>query len=788
VTLTYFKPEMEATVEESAATFRFVGYLPLAGPADDPDLTPPYPGVTDKLTIRDWNAPFELNNKRIRPRDEKYWERYRTTPKAYITRMKGEQLFGSRFGTVTGLRIAPAPGSTPEQTAGSLREQLLSELDPRAAGLQFEPTRERLLAASRGGTDFGAMFLMFSGLLILAALLLVGLLFRLVLERRAREVGLLLAAGYSTRQVRRILLVEGTAVAAVGALLGVVLAVLYARAMLLVLTGLWPDAEVGRYLGLHVTWLSIVIGFFGSVLVATGSIWWSVRGLVLVPPPALLLGETRAVENASPSARRPVAALIGSLILGVIGLGLLLAGTTRANPDERSMAFFGGGGLLLAAGIVLARALFRSAPIGSITHRGVTGLTILGGRNARRNPTRSLLAATLIAFATFLVVSVESFRRKPDEDFLKPDGGSGGFRLVAESDVPLFQPFDRGAGKDDLLDRLQEVYQQAESRDPGGPGRQKRLARATDTLETVKVFSLRLQGGDDASCLNLFQAGRPRVLGVPDDLVARGGFRFSQTTAATDEERGNPWRLLTKPLDDGAIPVVAEQNTALFMLKTPVGGTLTILDEHGSGVRVRIVGTLQDSPFQSELLMSDANFRKLYPRLVGYRAFLIDVPPDRQGELTELLEAGLRANGLTVTPTVEKVAVYQAVVGAYLSTFQFLGGFALLLAILGLGVVVLRSVWERVGELALLRAVGYRTRDLQTMIVAETLLVLAIGLAIGVVAAVASVLPNLALGGELPGARFFVLALAVGAVGFVVAGLATAGVARLPLVPALRKE
>ena len=236
------------------------------------------------------------------------------------------------------------------------------------------------------------------------------------------------------------------------------------------------------------------------------------------------------------------------------------------------------------------------------------------------------------------------------------------------------------------------------------------------------------------------------------------------------------------------MPVFAEQNTALFMLKTPVGGTLTVPDEAGSPVPVRIVGTLQDSVFQSELLMSDANFRKLFPRQEGFQVFLIDVPADQETAVTNLLEAGLRPNGFVVTRATDKVAAYQAVVGAYLTTFQLLGGFALMLAVLGLGVVVLRSVWERVGELAVLRAVGYRTGALQTLVLAETLLVLLIGLGVGVAAAVASVLPNLALGGTVPWPRLLGLLALVSAAGLAVALLATAGVARAPLIPALRKD
>jgi putative ABC transport system permease protein len=187
-------------------------------------------------------------------------------------------------------------------------------------------------------------------------------------------------------------------------------------------------------------------------------------------------------------------------------------------------------------------------------------------------------------------------------------------------------------------------------------------------------------------------------------------------------------------------------------------------------------------------LMSDANFRKLYPRQEGFRVFLIDTPPGRESDVANLLETGLSANGFTATRTTDKVAAYQAVVGAYLTTFQLLGGFALLLAVLGLGVVVLRSVWERVGELALLRAVGYKTGALQTLILTETLFVLLIGLGVGVLAAVASVLPNLALGGSVPWVRLALLLVLVSAAGLVVAVLATAGVARVPLIPALRKD
>ena len=80
----------------------------------------------------------------------------------------------------------------------------------------------------------------------------------------------------------------------------------------------------------------------------------------------------------------------------------------------------------------------------------------------------------------------------------------------------------------------------------------------------------------------------------------------------------------------------------------------------------------------------------------------------------------------------------------YLGTFQILGGLGLLLGSVGLGVVVLRNVLERRGELALLLAVGFRPRSLKWLLVSEHGALLLLGLGGGGVAAAAvAVLPAL---------------------------------------------
>src|SRR5205823_9631584 len=58
ITLSYFEPEIEGRLREKSVTFRLHSLVPLQGEASDPDVTPEFPGITDKLDIREWNPPF----------------------------------------------------------------------------------------------------------------------------------------------------------------------------------------------------------------------------------------------------------------------------------------------------------------------------------------------------------------------------------------------------------------------------------------------------------------------------------------------------------------------------------------------------------------------------------------------------------------------------------------------------------------------------------------------------------------------------------------------------------
>ena len=81
------------------------------------------------------------------------------------------------------------------------------------AGIVVQPVRAKAIEASEGTTDFGQYFFYFSFFLVVAALLLTGLFFRVGVEQRLREIGLLEAIGLPPSGVRGLFLREGAVLA-----------------------------------------------------------------------------------------------------------------------------------------------------------------------------------------------------------------------------------------------------------------------------------------------------------------------------------------------------------------------------------------------------------------------------------------------------------------------------------------------------------------------------------------------------------------------------------------------
>ncbi|HEY4492281.1 MAG TPA: FtsX-like permease family protein, partial [Acidobacteriota bacterium] len=252
VDLSYYAAGSGSALTTRKAKFRVRGISAMKGLAADRHLAPEYPGIQDAERISEWSPPFPIDLNLIRPKDEEYWEQYRATPKAFVSLQSAQQLWGSRFGNLTSLRLEKRRG-----IEAAFGKELLSSLRPAEAGFVFLPVKEQGLRAAEGSTDFSSLFLGFSIFLIASAVLLAALLFRLAVEQRSNEVGLLLAVGYPLRRVLRRFLREVVVLAAVGCGLGVLLGLAYAWLLLKALQTLWISAIGAPFVTLHVTAFSV---------------------------------------------------------------------------------------------------------------------------------------------------------------------------------------------------------------------------------------------------------------------------------------------------------------------------------------------------------------------------------------------------------------------------------------------------------------------------------------------------------------------------------------------------
>jgi len=429
--------------------------------------------------------------------------------------------------------------------------------------------------------------------------------------------------------------------------------------------------------------------------------------------------------------------------------------------------FFGAGLTLLIACLYYLSAWLRRTDRGTIHGTGFWSLSLLGVRNSTYRPGRTVLCVSLIASAAFIVVAVDAFRRSGPEA-LDRKSGSGGYPLLADSLLPLVPDPNTEAGREAL------------NLDATGP---------TSALNGLTFTRFRVRTGDDTSCLNLYQPRNPRIVAPTEDFISSNRFAFQKTLAASDEEKANPWLLLQREFPDGAIPVFGDANSLTYVMHLGVGDEL-VLNEANKPIRLRVVGALTDSVFQSELVMSEKHFVQLFPEIQGYQFFLIDTPDhSRASEAATALEDRLSDFGLDVTSTGERLASFHRVENTYLSTFQMLGGLGLILGTLGMAAVLLRNVFERRRELALLRVVGYNSLHFALMVIAENVLMLVSGLAIGFVCALLAIAPVFfERGGRLPNISLGLLLLGVLLSGTIASLVATLAALRSPLLPALRAE
>ena len=749
IEVTYYSVSTDEAYITETVLFRLKGILPIEGISADRDIIPEFPGIHDTDDMSEWESPFPIDYTLIRAKDEAYWDAYRATPKAFIPLGIGKRLWKNRFGDLTTVRFGVMPGSDVQTTRTRFETEFLKKIQPDHVGFQFLSLQADGLQASAGATDFGMLFGSLSGFIIIAVALLVAMLFRVGVEQRSREIGILQAVGYPLAKIRRRFLYEGGSVAGIGSLLGCLLAVGYAKLMIFGLQTWWLPAIGTPFMELHVNPTSLVSGVLIALAVVMISIRLTVQQLGETRTTALLAGETDFAEITLTHETKQTEFSARMAILKNIVIALVVVlfaffvifdkwfidtfGTWIVDPIIDFLLFIL---TIIGFGWDAFGRWLKSQRVPRRLNRMRFAL-----KNAARQPGRSTTCVKTISLACCIIVAVGANRHDapPETEYA----------FVAESALPLHYSLNTPDGKFEL--GFSE--------------------EASELLSESEIFPFRVLPGEDVSCLNLYQPQKPQILGAPGAMLNE--YPWSQIRIVQPE--------------GGRAPAIGDANSLRWILHHNPNDDFIVQDEFGKPLNLELE-TIENSLFQSQLIISESNFTKYFPSQSGYQFFLIKTPSALREETAQVLEKTLGDYGFDLTSASARLASYRAVENTYISTFQSLGGLGVLLGTFGLALVLFRNIIERRGELATLRAFGFRRQLLSRMLFLESCFLLAVGMLIGIVAGLVAILGSHGHLHSFPWVSLTITLLFIFGFGIIANAIAVAVALRSPLLSTLKSE
>lgn len=708
--LDFYIINQQRKLQLKKSNFTVRSIIPIKDKAADKTLMPDYPGLSDAGECRDWKPGIPIDLDKIRKKDEQYWDTYRGTPKAFINLKKARKIWGNQFGSITGIRFKNADKQ-------KIIENLNKHLYPEKFGFVFEDIRKLQIESSEESVDFAQLFMGLSFFVIISSLILIGLFFIFYIQNRSSEIGTLFSLGYKKKMIYRIFLSEGVLIAALGSLLGIVVSIIYNHAFLYFLGSLWYDAVRTKTLNVYIEPLTIFKGFILSTVFAVSSMYLSLRSLLKKNIYSI---QTRIGNTAF--FKKDISFIYMLFCIGLpVFIVLVFIYAVFIIGNYPPILFFFSGILLLIEGLLIVIIIFKKLQFAKQTK--FLSAKSIGIRNINRNPGRSLSVVGLLSIGIFMVISVSSNRSNYLEDTSKRNSGTGGFSLFCRTTYPVNQDLNSVAAR-------------------------KKTSLNKRLYNQIKFVLMRLREGDDASCLNPNRTFLPQILGVNvEEFADREAFTFSRILDEFKKkginESGDIWPLLELALPDGSIPAIADQTVIQWGLGKSLGDSITVLDEKGNKVELKLIAGLANSIFQGYIIISEKHFLQLFPSVSGFNVFLVDRTENNKEDIINDISRAFLSHGIEVADTVQKLSDFNSVQNTYLSIFLVLGGFGLLLGTIGLGVLILRNVLERKGEIALLKALGFTKKFILRILIYEYIFLLLLGILIGSASGTLAVLPVL---------------------------------------------
>ncbi len=715
-------------------------------------LMPKFPGITDAGNCKEWETGIPIDLDKIRDKDEDYWNKYKGTPKAFITIGAGNELWQNKFGSSTSLHF-----STNDISIDDLEKQIIEKLNPKDINLNFVELRNIGINAANNSVDFGELFISLSFFVLVAAILLTVLIHSLNTEARLNENGILLSLGFTKKQIIKLRFRESLIVIVFAGIVGSLVGILYNYIIMAGLNTVWQDVVRTKMLEIFIVPKTLFIGTLSGVLIAMFAIY-------LVTRKKLKQSITNIINKNSADThlykkRNTVFSklfMIFSIVVSIFFVSYLFV-----SSSQNAEMFLSAGALVMIATISISNHFLLYTNNRNTTK--VLNIWQFAIKNAARNKARSISIIIMLTIGVFTILITGANRKTYYNSENINNSGTGGYEFWAETSLAILYNLNTNIGKEKLgLDN-------------------------EELVNKTKFIQFHRLEGDDASCLNLNQVNNPQILGVnPKEFYSRKSFSFAKLIEGANKDKA--WLELNKKYGKNIIPAFADQTVITWGIKKSIGDTLKYINENGEEINLLLIGGFNNSIFQGNIIIADSIFTKHFPSVSGSQIMLIDTD-ENQKELAELLESLLVDYGIVLQKTSDRLAQFNSVENTYLTVFMILGGLGVIIGTFGLGIVLLRNMIERKQEIALFIALGFTKNNVFKLIFLENLLLLIIGYVCGLIAAFIGILPSLLSEAfKIPGTFVFILTLIVLINGILWIFFPTKFAVKNNLISALRNE
>lgn len=573
---------------------------------------------------------------------------------------------------LTQIDVVGEPGVTQQELAAAIEAALPPGVAAEAiTGEAFIEENQDAISEALG--FFTTALLVFAAVALFVSCFIIYNTFGIIVAQRTQELALLRAIGASRRQVLVSVLVEAAAVGLLASFGGLVAGIGLAAGLKALLGVIGVDIPAT---GLLVLPRTVVASLLVGMTVTMISAFFPARRAGRIPPIAAM--RDVAVDRSARSRRR----LVGGAILLVLGLVLLVSGLSSDSGDG-----------ILTAGIAVGVIFIAVAVLSPLIARPVTGTLgwplprlrgtpgALARQNAIRNPARTATTAAAlmigVGLVSFIAIFAESAKAAVVD--LVDDTFLGDFVVATQSG------FGQGGLPTEVTSEIGEL---------DGVDLAAGLRLGIAEVDGSPQF---LAGIDPAAGIELFDIG---IVGGDPLAMDADGVAVHDEFA---EDRG--WVLGT------IVPVhftdvgTRELAVQLIYTENQLAGNVFLPQ---SGFEVGF-----PDQADAQVIVRTDDGADLAAVRAGIEELLEPYPTARLQDLDEFKDA--------------QVSQIQTLV----NVIYALLGLAVVIAVVGIANTLALSVFERIREIGLLRAVGMTRAQVRSTVRWEAVLIALFGTALG---------------------------------------------------------